>query len=64
MRIFVPGRMDRYAEVSRAVREVFDAFSPIVEPLSLDEAFLDLSGTERLLGAPTGRRAGAEAAGS
>ena len=50
--IFVPGRMARYAEVSRAVREVFDAFSPIVEPLSLDEAFLDLSGTERLLGAP------------
>ncbi len=50
--IFVPGRMSRYAEVSRAVREVFDAFSPIVEPLSLDEAFLDLSGTERLLGAP------------
>jgi len=50
--IFVHGRMHRYAEVSRAVREVFDAFSPIVEPLSLDEAFLDLSGTERLLGAP------------
>jgi DNA polymerase-4 len=50
--IFVPGRMTRYADVSRAVRAIFDAFSPIVEPLSLDEAFLDLSGTERLLGAP------------
>jgi DNA polymerase-4 len=50
--IFVPGRMSRYAEVSRAVRAVFDAFSPLVEPLSLDEAFLDLSGTGRLLGAP------------
>lgn len=50
--IFVSGRMSRYAEISRAVREVFDAFSPTVEPLSLDEAFLDLSGTERLLGAP------------
>lgn len=50
--IFVPGRMDRYAEVSRAVRDVFDAFSPIVEPLSLDEAFLDLTGTGRLLGSP------------
>jgi DNA polymerase-4 len=50
--LFVPGRMDRYAEVSRAVREVFNAFSPIVEPLSLDEAFLDLTGTERLLGTP------------
>jgi DNA polymerase-4 len=50
--IFVPGRMDRYAEVSREVREVFNAFSPVVEPLSLDEAFLDLTGTERLLGTP------------
>jgi DNA polymerase-4 len=50
--IFVPGRMTRYAEVSRVVREVFEAFSPLVEPLSLDEAFLDLSGTRRLLGAP------------
>ena len=50
--IFVPGRMYRYAEVSRQVREVFDSFSPIVEPLSLDEAFLDLTGTERLMGSP------------
>ncbi len=50
--IFVPGRMHRYAEVSRIVREVFDSFSPIVEPLSLDEAFLDLTGTERLMGSP------------
>jgi len=50
--IFVPGRMDRYVEVSRAVRSIFDSFSPIVEPLSLDEAFIDLTGAERLLGAP------------
>lgn len=48
--IFVRGRMHRYAEISRAIRDVFDAFSPVVEPLSLDEAFLDLSGSERLLG--------------
>ena len=48
--IFVPGRMTRYAEVSREVRAIFDDFSPMVEPLSLDEAFLDLTGTERLLG--------------
>ena len=48
--IFVRGRMARYAEISRAIRDVFDAFSPVVEPLSLDEAFLDLSGSERLLG--------------
>src|SRR5487761_1338585 len=50
--IFVRGRMHRYAEVSRAVREVFDSFSPLVEPLSLDEAFIDLTGTQRLLGTP------------
>src|SRR5487761_2356280 len=47
---FVRGRMHRYAEISRAIRDVFDAFSPVVEPLSLEESFLDLSGSERLLG--------------
>jgi DNA polymerase-4 len=50
--IFVSGRMDRYVEMSRAVRTVFDSFSPAVEPLSLDEAFIDLAGTEKLLGSP------------
>ncbi len=55
--IFVPGRMSRYAEVSRQIRSVFESFTPVVEPLSLDEAFLDLSGTQRLFGSPleTGR---------
>ena len=48
--IFVRGRMRRYVEVSRLVRAVFDSFSPVVEPLSLDEAFIDLTGTERLFG--------------
>src|SRR6266852_8126432 len=48
--IFVGGRMRRYVEVSRLVRAVFDSFSPMVEPLSLDEAFIDLTGTERLFG--------------
>ena len=48
--IFVPGRMRRYVELSRIVREVFESFSPVVEPLSLDEAFIDLTGTERLFG--------------
>jgi DNA polymerase-4 len=48
--IFVRGRMRRYVEMSRLVREVFQAFSPAVEPLSLDEAFIDLTGTERLFG--------------
>ncbi len=49
---FVPGRMERYVEAAREVRAIFESFSPVVEPLSLDEAFLDLSGAERLLGPP------------
>ena len=48
--IFVRGRMGRYVEISRVVRQTFEAFSPLVEPLSLDEAFIDLTGTERLFG--------------
>ena len=48
----VRGRMDVYVEVSRQVRAMMDALTPVVEPLSLDEAFLDLSGTERLHGFP------------
>ncbi len=50
--VFIGGRMDRYVEVSREVRKVFESFSPVVEPLSLDEAFIDLTGTGKLLGAP------------
>lgn len=50
--VFVPGRMERYVEVSREVRKVFESISPIVEPLSLDEAFIDLTGTGKLLGSP------------
>jgi DNA polymerase-4 len=45
-------RMAVYAEVSRAIRDRFEALTPAVEPLSLDEAFLDLGGTARLHGAP------------
>ncbi|HEY2106873.1 MAG TPA: DNA polymerase IV [Candidatus Binataceae bacterium] len=50
--IFVPGRMERYVELSRKIRTVFESFTPIVEPLSLDEAFLNLTGTQRLFGSP------------
>lgn len=46
--VFVPPDFDAYQESSRAVREVFDAFSPAVEPLALDEAFLDVRGARRL----------------
>jgi len=49
--IFVPPRMRRYAEVARQIRAVFEEFTPLVEPLSLDEAFLDVSKSLRLFGA-------------
>ncbi len=45
-------RMQVYAAVSREIRAKFLSATPLVEPLSLDEAFLDLSGTDRLHGAP------------
>ena len=45
-------RMEVYAAVSRQIRGLFEALTPLVEPLSLDEAFLDLRGLERLHGAP------------
>ncbi|MBL9056906.1 MAG: DNA polymerase IV [Rhodobacteraceae bacterium] len=50
--VVVKPRMAVYAEASRAIRAMMEALTPAVEPLSLDEAFLDLTGTERLHGAP------------
>ncbi len=50
--IFVPGRMAVYKRESRRIFAVFERFTPAVEGISLDEAFLDLSGTQRLFGAP------------
>ena len=43
-------RMDKYAEVSREIRAMMLSLTPQVEPLSLDEAFLDMTGTERVHG--------------
>jgi DNA polymerase-4 len=50
--VVVKPRMAVYAEVSRAIRAMMEEMTPSIEPLSLDEAFLDLSGTARLHGAP------------
>ena len=48
--IFLPAQLDYYAQISDQIREIFHRFTPLVEPLSLDEAFLDVSGSERLFG--------------
>ncbi len=54
----IPGDMRKYQDVSAQVMEVLHRFSPLVEPLSLDEAFFDLTGTARIFGTPeeTGSR--------
>jgi len=48
--IFLPVRMALYAQIARQIREIFFEFTPLVEPLSLDEAFLDVHGCEPLFG--------------
>lgn len=48
--IYLPVRMDRYQEMSRKIMAIFHDISPVVEQLSVDEAFLDMTGTEGLYG--------------
>jgi DNA polymerase-4 len=50
--IFVEGHPERYREYSGRVFEVLNRFSPVVEMASIDEAYVDMTGTERLLGPP------------
>ena len=50
--VVVKPRMAAYAEACRAIRAMMEELTPAIEPLSLDEAFLDLTGTARLHGAP------------
>jgi DNA polymerase-4 len=50
--VFLPVRMGRYKEVSRAVMKILRDVSPLVEQVSIDEAFADITGTERLHGPP------------
>jgi DNA polymerase IV len=51
--VVVPPRFQAYSEASRAVFRVFDDASPLVEGLSIDEAFIDVRGLERIAGTPT-----------
>lgn len=50
--VFVPGRFDRYGEVSQEMHEILHRWTPLVEGISLDEAFLDVTGSVRLFGSP------------
>jgi len=48
--VFLPVNMARYKEVSRQIMRIFESYTPLVQPLSIDEAFLDVTGAERLFG--------------
>lgn len=49
---YLPGRYDRYGEISRHIMAILRQFSPIIQQISIDEAFLDLTGATKLLGQP------------
>jgi DNA polymerase-4 len=50
--VYLPVRMERYAAVSKIVMNILQDFTPCLQQISIDEAFMDMSGTEKLLGVP------------
>ena len=48
--VFLPGRFDRYRELSRQVMRIFASYTPVVEPISLDEAFMDVTASRAAFG--------------
>jgi DNA polymerase IV len=50
--IFVPVRMQRYQAISESIMEILKKFSPVIQQVSVDEAYMDMTGTERLFGNP------------
>ena len=56
--IFIPPEHHRYSEISERVMTIFNSYTPLVEPISLDEAFLDVTGSQKLFG--TGREIAAK----
>lgn len=50
--VLLPVRMSRYVEISRQIHRIFHAYTPDVEPISIDEAFLDVTGCITLFGSP------------
>jgi len=48
--VFLHGSMEKYSAISAKIREIFESYTPLVEPLSLDEAFLDVTGSRVLFG--------------
>ena len=50
--VYLPVRMNRYQEVSRQVMEILRGFSPLIQQVSIDEAYMDISGVDKLLGGP------------
>ncbi len=50
--VFIRGRMSRYKAISIQIFNLLDEFSPLVEPVSIDEAYIDISGCEKIIGTP------------